>query len=66
MQMHCLFCGTTDFRVSHFRLRDLRRLLFLQFPVRCRICQRRAYVPVWHILEIGQRGEARNKKPQQI
>jgi len=40
----CNGCGSDKFRASHFRLKDLRQLLMLRRPLRCRICSERVYV----------------------
>lgn len=42
--MICPECSSTNFRLSHFRAKDLERLALLQYPVRCRKCHRRTYV----------------------
>jgi hypothetical protein len=39
----CPECSYSNFRLSRFRTKDLERLLLLQYPVRCRQCQRRQY-----------------------
>jgi hypothetical protein len=39
----CPECSSSTFRLSRFRIKDLERLLLLQYPVRCRHCQRRLY-----------------------
>jgi hypothetical protein len=41
MSLFCRYCGTRNFRISHFRRADLLRLLILQYPVRCRECLER-------------------------
>jgi hypothetical protein len=41
--MTCDECSFSSFRLSRFRMEDVERLLLLQYPVRCRHCQRRAY-----------------------
>jgi hypothetical protein len=39
----CHRCGFSNFRLSRFRAADLKRLLLLQYPVRCRSCNDRTY-----------------------
>ena len=39
----CSSCGSANLRTSRFQLPDLRRLLLLQYPVRCRSCRDRSY-----------------------
>jgi hypothetical protein len=39
----CTECSTSSFRLSRFRLKDVERLLLLQYPMRCRHCHRRTY-----------------------
>jgi hypothetical protein len=41
--MTCAECSSSSFRLSRFRMKDVERLLLLQYPVRCRHCHRRAY-----------------------
>jgi hypothetical protein len=41
--MTCAEYSSSGFRLSRFRMRDVERLLLLQYPVRCRHCHRRAY-----------------------
>jgi hypothetical protein len=45
MPVRCRNCGSTRFRISHFRIfSDTIRLPLLQYPVRCLICRHRDYV----------------------
>jgi hypothetical protein len=46
MEIRCYDCGSTQFRRSRLRLSDLKRLLFLRYPVRCLSCFRRAYTSI--------------------
>jgi len=41
--VRCSWCGSTSLRASRFQLPDLRQLLLLQYPVRCRTCRDRSY-----------------------
>ena len=41
--MTCTECSSSTFRLSRFRIKDLERLLLLQYPVRCQHCRRRLY-----------------------
>lgn len=43
MQKYCSGCGSTRFRLSHFRLEDVPWLLVLHYPIRCRECSHRTY-----------------------
>jgi hypothetical protein len=42
--MECKLCGSTKFRVSRIRVPDFSELVFLQYPVRCRVCYKREFV----------------------
>jgi hypothetical protein len=42
--MECKLCGSNKFRISRLHLPDLSQLLFLQYPVRCRVCYKREFV----------------------
>jgi hypothetical protein len=39
----CHACGSSEFRTSHLRGSDIRKLLTLRFPIRCRICSMRDF-----------------------
>ena len=41
--MTCSECSSSSFRLSRFRMKDVERLLLLQYPVRCRNCHHRTY-----------------------
>jgi hypothetical protein len=41
--VRCGWCGSANLRTSRFQLTDLRRLLLLHYPVRCRSCRERSY-----------------------
>jgi hypothetical protein len=43
MPVTCPECTSSSFRLSHFRVKDIERLLLLQYPVRCRHCHLRVY-----------------------
>jgi len=43
MEDYCYFCGSSEFRTSHFRPSDLPHSLVLRFPVRCLNCGQRTY-----------------------
>lgn len=40
----CRNCGSSEFRASRFRSEDLGKLLFLRYPVRCRVCRERHFI----------------------
>ena len=42
--MTCVECSSSSFRLSRLRWSDLERLALLQYPVRCRNCQKRTFV----------------------
>jgi len=46
-QLECRWCGSEDLRASHFRILDLFPLIVLHFPVRCRSCHVRQFIPVF-------------------
>jgi hypothetical protein len=58
----CRRCGSTDFRTSRFRLQDLRRLLFLQLPVRCRSCQLRTFTFLPNLFKIRRDAKLRRRE----
>lgn len=43
-------CGRANFRLSRFRIFDLKYLVKLKYPVRCRICHSRGYTSLLHAL----------------
>src|SRR5450631_3416886 len=51
MSIHCKFCGSTDLRISRFRMKDAAHLIVLQYPMRCRVCRDRAYQPVLQVFK---------------
>lgn len=46
MSVSCPECGSTSVRQAHFRFSDAIYLLALQYPVRCRSCRKRWYLPL--------------------
>lgn len=48
--------------MSRFRVRDIERLLLLQYPVRCRNCHRRAYAGLPLALVLLQAGRIRRER----
>lgn len=48
MRKRCRLCGSTDFRMSHFRAADIWQVICLLYPVRCNECLRRgsAFLPL--------------------
>ena len=51
MEKNCQACGSSRFRLSHFRLSDLVRLIAFKYPVRCIACQQRSYAPITWVME---------------
>ena len=51
----CHGCGSTEFRTSHLRGSDFRKLLTLQYPIRCRICKERNFIFVGKVLNFTHR-----------
>jgi len=64
MHIYCHECGSTDVRTSHFRFRDVARLLALRYPVRCRTCKARWHAPIGPALHLPrpQHGAGRKRK----
>jgi hypothetical protein len=58
----CPECSSSSFRLSRFRLKDVERLLLLQYPVRCRHCQRRTYAGLTLALVLMQASRARRER----
>ena len=56
ISLKCVECSSSRLRRSRLRLKDLERLLLLQYPIRCRRCHRRDYVGLQRVL-----WQARNK-----
>ena len=62
--MICRLCGSRGFRCSHFRASDLRLLLFLHFPVRCRNCGRRDFAELRDAWAIRRADRVRRRGPR--
>jgi hypothetical protein len=58
----CPECSTSSFRLSRFRLKDVERLLLLQYPVRCRHCHRRQYAGFALALALLQASRLRRER----
>ncbi len=69
--MECRLCGSTRFRLSRLRVPDLSELVFLQYPIRCRVCYKREHVSLFTAFGIHRANkrrhaeERRQKKIQQ-
>ncbi len=61
-QSICHSCGSSSFRLSRFRRVDLGRLLELQYPVRCRICQARQFLFVLTAFAFRRKGKNKGKR----
>jgi hypothetical protein len=61
MNLICFRCGASDFRTSRLRLSDARHLLTVQYPLRCKDCKMRRFVPLRLGLRL-RRSEARARK----
>jgi hypothetical protein len=48
--LKCTECSSSKLRLSRFRLKDVKKLLRFQYPIRCRRCNRRQYVGLRQIL----------------
>ncbi|MFZ1012437.1 MAG: hypothetical protein WAN28_03775 [Terracidiphilus sp.] len=55
MTIFCSQCGFTDLLASRLRLADWRKLLLLQFPVRCRTCRHRMFASLPRVLHLSRR-----------
>jgi hypothetical protein len=60
--MVCLSCRSSDFRNSKLRRADLPCLLKLEYPVRCRICQARAFAGFLTALRLRGTSKARHEE----
>ena len=60
--MTCSECSSSSFRLSRFRMKDLERLLLLQYPVRCRHCHRRVYAGLPLALVLMQASRIRRER----
>jgi hypothetical protein len=54
----CPHCGSGQLRFSHFRFRDLSKLLFLQKAIRCRECQERFYLSIFSVMNMALKWSA--------
>jgi hypothetical protein len=63
--MNCYHCGSSYLRLSRLRAFDVRQLLQLQVPVRCRSCMERRYVSLFFAWNKGLTGKTLRKQPQQ-
>lgn len=62
MPAYCRICGSDNLRPSHFRIMDVVHLLFLRYPVRCRLCRHRGYVSISRISEVRREARARRRR----
>ena len=61
--MRCNTCGLTTFRLSRLRVSDLPRMVFfLQYPVRCRSCYKRAFMGILFALKVGYQDKLRRQE----
>jgi hypothetical protein len=60
--MECKLCGSTKFRLSRLRVPDLSELIFLHYPVRCRICYKREFVNIFTALAIRRVNRQRREE----
>ena len=58
--MECKLCGSSRFRVSRLRVADLSELVFLEYPVRCRVCYKREYVNFFTAFRIRRADKRRH------
>jgi hypothetical protein len=52
MPIHCRVCGSSNLRVSHFRVSDLAKLMVLRYPVRRRVCRQRGHIPIMQSIRL--------------
>lgn len=52
MSLSCNVCGSSDFRVSSFRSRDLPHLFVLYQPMRCSVCHHRNCQPIMRFFKM--------------
>jgi hypothetical protein len=55
MSMRCHICGSSNIRLSRFRMVDIAELLILKYPVRCRTCRERSYEFVLRLIGMKRR-----------
>ncbi len=60
--MRCNLCGSTTFRLSRLRVSDLPRMVFLQYPVRCRICYKRGFTSLLLAWRMRREDKLRHQK----
>ncbi len=60
--MRCNLCGSTTFRLSRLRVSDLPRMVLLQYPVRCRICYKRAFMSIPFALKVRYQDKLRHQE----
>jgi hypothetical protein len=60
--MKCSNCDSSIFRTSKLRLLDFARLLFLQYPVRCRYCHERSFVTIFLAYKIHRARKLRRQQ----
>ena len=65
MSLSCHDCGSKNLRTSLLRFRDVLHLLEFQYPVRCRICKKRWYAPLFLTLHLPRstHGRVKVQKP---
>lgn len=54
----CLRCGRKSLRLSRIRNRDIKQLLRLRYPVRCKACLDRGYTLIWNAVMMIANGKA--------
>lgn len=60
--MECKLCGSTKFRLSRLRVPDLSELIFLHYPVRCRVCYKREFVNIFTAYGIRRANRQRREE----
>ncbi len=61
MSLHCQECGSKQVRQAHVHLSDALHLLALQYPVRCRSCRTRWFVPLRDARQLQQAPDLRRR-----
>ena len=58
--MVCKNCGSSNFRLSRWRVGDVWHFMYLHFPVRCRKCLARGFTNIFDAQKIWQKDKIRH------
>jgi len=64
--MNCFHCRSNDLRLSRIHLHDIRALLLLKVPVRCRSCRERFYTALHSAWSLSGKNGRRRPKGRNI